>query len=59
MSIVIFELIKYEDTLPGLHTEFPQTIVKYTRNDLYSKRLTILQLIWITLKGTRPTASTD
>ncbi|ACX66727.1 TetR/AcrR family transcriptional regulator [Paenibacillus sp. FSL H8-0457] len=23
-----FELIKYEDTLPGLHTEFPQTIVK-------------------------------
>ncbi|MGG3280013.1 TetR/AcrR family transcriptional regulator [Paenibacillus solani] len=23
-----FELIKYEDTLPGLHTEFPQTILK-------------------------------
>lgn len=23
-----FELIKYEDTLPGLHTRFPQTILK-------------------------------
>ena len=23
-----FELIKYEDTLPGLHTKFPQTILK-------------------------------
>lgn len=23
-----FELITYEDTLPGLHTEFPQTILK-------------------------------
>lgn len=23
-----FELIKYDDTLPGLHTEFPQTILK-------------------------------
>lgn len=23
-----FELIKYQDTLPGLHTEFPQTILK-------------------------------
>ncbi|MHA6482407.1 TetR/AcrR family transcriptional regulator [Paenibacillus sp. strain BS8-2] len=23
-----FELIKYEDTLPGLHREFPQTILK-------------------------------
>lgn len=24
----LFELIKYNDTLPGLHTEFPQTILK-------------------------------
>ncbi|GAB6926275.1 TetR/AcrR family transcriptional regulator [Paenibacillus sp. JCM 10914] len=23
-----FELVKYEDTLPGLHTKFPQTFVK-------------------------------
>ena len=23
-----FELIKYDDTLPGLHTRFPQTILK-------------------------------
>lgn len=26
-----FELIQYEDTLPGLHTKFPQTILKIYR----------------------------
>lgn len=59
MSIgTFFELIKYEDTLPGLHTSFPQTILKFIRKNSSLKRSTIFLSTWTILNGTQPMAFT-
>ncbi|MFC5450599.1 TetR/AcrR family transcriptional regulator [Paenibacillus aestuarii] len=39
-----FELIKYDDTLPGLHTEFPQTILKIYKEQFIFETLNHAQV---------------
>ncbi len=54
-----FELINFEDTLPGLHIGFPQTIIKIYKNNLFLKQSTISRSIWSTLNVIRHMDFTD
>jgi len=53
-----FELIKIGDTLPGLHTEFPQTILKIYQEQFLFETIDNIPVTWITSNVIPPTAFT-